>query len=136
MCVVHPLRSYIWIIAVNVFVSIYIRNHQVKFVVRCHRSHDIECFHAINTKLVRGQYFSLLHLLFYYSESRHIIFQRGVCEDSKLVGAQINKRRHNQPSFVPNNVPWKYWQMLCICCCIIQIMYWQQRANGSTPPHI
>ena len=52
---------------------------------------------------VRGQYFSLLNLLFFYSESRHIIFQRGVCEDSKLVGAQINKRRHNQPSFIPNN---------------------------------
>ena len=52
---------------------------------------------------------------------------------SSSVPRSINEGIISPLSFLTMS-PWKYWQMLCIsCCCRIQIMYWQQWADGFNP---
>lgn len=51
---------------------------------------------------------------------------------SSSVPRSLNEGIISSLSFLITS-PWKYWQMLCICCCIIQIMYWQQWADGFNP---
>ena len=76
----------------------------------------------------------LCWISYFFTQRAGILFSSGEYAKiaSSSVPRSINEGIISPLSFLTTS-PWKYWQMLCICCCIIQIMYWQQWADGFNP---